>query len=148
MSVLIGGLLIIAHMAATVIGTTRRNAAPDDQEGEREAWARERLRLAAEGMRAPIPRGTTLRGDLPTGLWMMVCVVCFATAAAGTMAAATFPAWLKIGMLGVLILELSAATIGAYFGYMAARLTTTLRAAWAEAAGGIAADRSTQQASQ
>jgi hypothetical protein len=28
-SLVLGGLLILAHMAATVIGTTRRNAAPD-----------------------------------------------------------------------------------------------------------------------
>jgi hypothetical protein len=49
------------------------------------------------------------------------------------MAVLTFPAWFRIGMLGVLILEISAATIGAYFGYMTGRLTATARRAWIEA---------------
>ena len=136
LSVLIGGLLVIAHMAATVIGTTRRNAAPNEPAGEREAWAAEKLRLAAGAVGVRLPAGTSLREDMPTGTWLLVCVVGLAAAAAGAMAAATFPVWLKIGVGGVLILEFSAATIGAYFGYMAGRLSATLRKAWAEAAGG------------
>jgi hypothetical protein len=135
LSVLIGGLLVIAHMAATVIGTTRRNAAPDEPAGEREAWAAEKLRLAAGAVGVRLPAGTSLREDMPTGVGVFVCVVGLAATAALAMAAATFPAWLQIGVAGVLILELSAATIGAYFGYMAARLSATLRKAWAEAAG-------------
>ncbi len=135
-SLLIGGLLVIAHMAATVIGTTRRNAAPDEPAVEREAWAAEKLRLAASAVGVQLPVGTTLREDLPTGLWALVFVVLSGAIAAGAMAAATFGAWLAIGTWGVLILELSAATIGAYFGYMAGRLSATLRKAWAEAAGG------------
>lgn len=136
LSVLIGGLLVIAHMAATVIGTTRRNAAPDEPAGEREAWAAEKLRLAAGAVGVRMPKATSLREDMPTGTWLFVCVVGLGMAAAAAMAVATFPAWLKIGMGGVLILELSAATIGAYFGYMAGRLSATLRRAWTDAAGG------------
>jgi hypothetical protein len=58
------------------------------------------------------------------------------------MAALTFPAWLRIGLGGVLILEFSAATMGGYFGYMAGRLTATLRNAWVEATGQIGGDGS------
>ncbi|MEX2186016.1 MAG: hypothetical protein WD875_04440 [Pirellulales bacterium] len=133
LSVLVGGLLIIAHMAATVIGTTRRNAAPDELPADRAAWLIERRRLVARRTSARLPAPTALRDDHPAGRWLFACIFTGATSAAALMAALTFPAWLRIGMLGVLILELSAATIGAYFGYMAGRLTATARRAWIEA---------------
>lgn len=143
LSVLVGGLLVIAHMAATVIGTTRRNASPDEPHEEREAWVRERRRLAEGAAVAVLPAPTALRVDLPAGTWSLACVAFGAIAAAALVAAATFPAWLRIGLGGVVILELSAATMGGYFGYMTARLTATLRKAWTEATGdaSTAADR-------
>ncbi len=133
LSVLLGGLLIIAHMAATVIGTTRRNAAPDEPSDEREAWLVERRRLIAGRAAARLPAPNTLRDDHAAGGWLFACIFVGATAAAALMAAVTFPAWVRFGILGVLILELSAATIGAYFGYMTGRLTATARRAWVEA---------------
>jgi hypothetical protein len=132
-SVLLGGVLIIAHMAATVIGTTRRNAAPNELPAERAAWAIERLRLARGAESAALPTPTALHGDLPAGAWCMSWALGGALAAAALMAAATFPAWPRIGIAGVLILEMSAALIGGYFGYMTGRLTATLRKAWTEA---------------
>lgn len=132
LSVLLGGLLIIAHMAATVIGTTRRNAAPDELAADREAWLAERRRVASR-KHVPPPAPRALRDNHPAGGRLLACIVAGAVSAAALMAVVTFPAWVRIGVFGVLILELSAATIGAYFGYMTGRLTATVRRAWVEA---------------
>jgi hypothetical protein len=136
-SIILGGLLILAHMAATVIGTTRRNAAPDELPAERDAWAIERQRLALGAVNADLPAPTALRGDLPAGAWCLTWAITGALTAAAVMAAATFPAWPRIGIGGVVILELSIAIMGGYFGYMTGRLSATLRKAWAEAAGDL-----------
>lgn len=133
LSLMLGGLVVIAHMAATVIGTTRRNAAPDEPAADREAWLAKRRRLQARRASARLPSPTTLREDHPAGRWVLACLITGALAAALVMAAVTFPTWSRIGLLGVLILELSAATIGSYFGYMAGQLTATARRAWTEA---------------
>lgn len=133
LSVLIGGLLILAHMAATVVGTMRRNAAPDEPHDERERWASQRRRLAAHRAAAVLPVPTALRVHLPAGTWCLACAAFGSLATAALIAALTFPAWPRIGLAGVAILELSAATIGGYFGYMTGRLSATLRKAWAEA---------------
>lgn len=149
LSLMLGGLMVIAHMAATVIGTTRRNAAPDEPAADRQAWLAQRRRLHARRASARLPAPTTLREDHPAGRWVLACIITGATLGALLMAVVTFPTWSRIGLLGVLILELSAATIGCYFGYMTGRLTATARRAWTEAAAEVqAVDRTAAKRSE
>jgi hypothetical protein len=130
-SIMIGlaGLMVLGHVVGTIVGTSRRNATDAERAG---APLANRGDLAAAIRSAEAP---SLHRHLPLERRVVYWIVAGALCCAAAMAVTTMRAWPKMGPLGVVILEMSAGTIGAYIGFMTSRLSGATRRAWRQATG-------------
>lgn len=131
----LAGLMILGHVVGTIVGTSRCKSTDTLHPFDLRTQASESA-LAAILARAESP---SLHSHLPLERRLIYWIIGGAICCAAAMAVTTFGAWPKIGPLGIAILEMSAATIGAYIGFMASRLTGATRRAFRQATGDRAA---------
>ncbi len=121
-------VLVGAHVVGNVLGTGRRD------ESDKRHYNNRLRRASSAGdiglnwrQRAMLPPPTELRDHLPLGRLVPVATITGALLAAALMAVISFGHWSQAGIGGALIIELSAAVMGALAGFFTCRLAATLR---------------------